>query len=64
VRLVKNGNTITAFSSTNGTTWTQIGTTGQTIVLPTTYQIGFAVTSHQQGTATTAEFESLTITTP
>jgi hypothetical protein len=32
--------------------------------MPTTFQIGFAVTSHQQGTATTAVFDSLTITTP
>jgi hypothetical protein len=61
LRLVRSGNSFTAFSSANGTTWSQIGT-AQTIALPTTYQIGFAVTSHLQGTSTTAVFDSVTIT--
>ena len=60
LRLVRTGNSFTAFSSTNGTTWVAIGT-AQTIALPTTFQIGFAVTSHQQGTSTTATFDNVTI---
>jgi regulation of enolase protein 1 (concanavalin A-like superfamily) len=60
LRLVRSGSTITASTSSNGSTWTTVGS--QNITLPTTFQIGFAVTSHQQGAATTAVFDSVTIT--
>ena len=62
LRIVRSGNTFTAYTSLNGTSWTMVS--AQTIAMPTTFQIGFAVTSHLQGTATTAVFDSLTISTP
>jgi glucose/arabinose dehydrogenase len=48
LRLTRNGNTITAFQSSNGTTWQLVGSS--TISLSTTAFWGLAVTSHADGT--------------
>jgi PKD domain len=61
VRIVRSGSSFSAFRSPDGTTWTQIGTT-RTISMNSTVLIGLAVTSHDQGTATTATFDNLSIT--
>jgi glucose/arabinose dehydrogenase/fibronectin type 3 domain-containing protein/regulation of enolase protein 1 (concanavalin A-like superfamily) len=61
LRLVRSGNMFTASTATSASgPWTTVGT--QSMSMPTTYQIGFAVTSHLQGTSTTAVFDNLTIT--
>jgi regulation of enolase protein 1 (concanavalin A-like superfamily) len=64
VRLVRRGDHLTASISPDGTTWTKVGSA--TVTLPATVQAGLAVTSHNDGTATTATFTnvSLTNTTP
>jgi hypothetical protein len=59
---VRSGNLFTASTSLDGSGWTTVGS--QTLSMPTTFQIGFAVTSHLQGTSTTAVFDSVSITTP
>ena len=64
VRVVRNGNNLSAFFSANGTSWTQLGTTQAFTSLPATLQIGLAVTSHANGTLATGVFNSVTITTP
>jgi hypothetical protein len=61
-RLVRSGNNFTASTSANGTTWSVIGTA--TIAMPASFQVGFAVTSHVNGTLTTGVFDNVSITTP
>ena len=46
VRLVREGNLFTAYHSTDGTTWTLVGT--DTITMASTVYVGLAVTSHQR----------------
>jgi glucose/arabinose dehydrogenase len=61
-RLVRSGNSFTSSTSTNGTTWTTVDT--QTIAMPTTFQVGLAVTSHSTAALTTGLFDSVSVTTP
>ncbi|MEN9840251.1 MAG: hypothetical protein RL376_51, partial [Verrucomicrobiota bacterium] len=60
LRLIRTTRTIRALYSTNGTTWTQLGST-LTITLPSTARAGLAVTSGQSGILTTATFDQVTI---
>jgi hypothetical protein len=60
VRITRSGNTLTGFSSTNGTSWTQIGTV--TITMPSSVYVGFFATSHNDGTLTTATFTNVAVT--
>jgi glycosidase/regulation of enolase protein 1 (concanavalin A-like superfamily) len=60
VRITRSGNTITGFSSTNGTTWTQTGSI--TLTLPTNIYVGLFATSHNDGTLTTATFTNVSVT--
>jgi glycosidase len=60
VRITRAGNVLTGFSSTNGTSWTQIGTV--TITLPSSAYVGFFATSHNDGTLTTATFTNVSVT--
>jgi hypothetical protein len=59
VRLVRAGNTITAYRSDNGSDWFVIGS--DTISLPSTAVVGLAVSSHDAGSLATATFESVTV---
>jgi regulation of enolase protein 1 (concanavalin A-like superfamily) len=61
VRLVRNGNTIAASVSSNGTTWTAIG--NETIAMAATINIGLAVSSHVTGSLATATFDNVSVTT-
>jgi len=45
VKVVRSGNTFSAYSSPNGTTWTQLGTS-QTITMSSSVYIGLVETSH------------------
>ncbi len=54
VRLVRTGNTIVASASANGANWTTIAT--YNVALNATALVGFAVTSHANGTLATATF--------
>jgi len=62
VRLVRQGNVFTAYTSTDGTTWSLEGT--DTVALSATVYVGLAVTSHSPGTATTAAFTNVAVRTP
>jgi regulation of enolase protein 1 (concanavalin A-like superfamily) len=55
VRLTRSGNTFSAYSSADGTTWTLIGQT--TISMAASVYIGLAVTSHLPGSLNTANFD-------
>lgn len=59
VRVTRVGNTYTGYTSSDGTTWTQLGST--TFTMTTTAYIGLAVTSHNDGTLCTAVFDNVTV---
>jgi regulation of enolase protein 1 (concanavalin A-like superfamily) len=59
LQLVRNGNVFTASYSTNGTTYTVIGS--QTITLSNSLLAGLAVTSHNNALSTTATFANVAI---
>jgi beta-glucanase (GH16 family)/regulation of enolase protein 1 (concanavalin A-like superfamily) len=61
LKLVRAGNNVTAFRSTNGTTWTQIGGS-QTVPMATNYLAGLAVSSGNATTVSTARFSDLVYT--
>jgi YVTN family beta-propeller protein len=63
VRLVRSGNTLTGFASSNGTNWTQIGTTTFSGLSPTLY-FGLVVTATDDYAATTSvsTFDNVQIT--
>ena len=63
LRITRSGNNFTGYFSTNGTTWTQLGTT-QNIAMPSTIKVGLAVTSHADGTLATGVFDNVAITQP
>lgn len=60
IRVVRTGNTFTASRSSNGTSWTTIGS--QSITMGTNVTIGLAVTSHNDGTLCTAVFDNVSVT--
>jgi regulation of enolase protein 1 (concanavalin A-like superfamily) len=60
LRVVRAGTVVTAYSSTNSTSWTTLGS--ETIGLGTTAYVGVAVTSHNPNMRTTAEVSAVTVT--
>lgn len=60
VRLTRSGNTITAATSIDGTTWTTVGS--DTFTMGSAIRVGLAVSSHVAGTPATAVFDNVTIT--
>jgi regulation of enolase protein 1 (concanavalin A-like superfamily) len=60
VRLSRTGSTIAASTSTNGTSWTPVGS--DTISMGATIYVGLAVSSHVAGTTATATFTSVSVT--
>jgi hypothetical protein len=67
LKLVRQGNSFTAFASIDGATWVSVGSP-VTIVMPSAVEMGLAVTSHKDGVLSTATFSSLnggsTVTPP
>jgi PA14 domain-containing protein/galactose oxidase-like protein len=57
VRVARVGSTFTGYSSTDGLTWTTVGSA--TITMGTTVYIGLAVTSHLDGTLNTSTFDNV-----
>jgi hypothetical protein len=55
---VRSGNTFTGYRSSNGTAWTQQGTTN--ISMGSTVYVGLALTSHNSSTLGTAVFDNVT----
>jgi hypothetical protein len=60
VRLTRTGTTITAATSTDGATWTTVGS--DTVAMASSIQVGLAVSSHVAGTTATATFASTSVT--
>lgn len=59
-KLVRQGSAFTAFYSSNGTAWTQIGM-AQTLTISTTAMAGLAVTSKNTTTASSVGFSNVTV---
>ncbi len=62
VKLVRAGNIFTASASSNGSSWTTVGS--ETNVMASSIQVGLAVTSHLDGSLCTATIDNVSITTP
>lgn len=60
VRLARNGSTLTASYSTNGSAWTTIGTA--TLSLASNHLAGLAVSSHNNAALNTTTFSSVSVT--
>lgn len=60
VRLVRSGNTFTAYRSPNGVSWTQQGS-ATTINMASTVYVGLAVTSHDSSSLCAAAFDNVTM---
>lgn len=61
LKLQRSGNIFTSWYSTNGSTWTQIGTTTVTMTGPVS--IGFFVNSHNINQTSTVAFDNVQVTT-
>jgi hypothetical protein len=61
VKLVRAGSVITAYESSDGSTWSLVGS--DTFTIATNAYIGLAVSSHVAGTLSTATFDNVTIST-
>jgi regulation of enolase protein 1 (concanavalin A-like superfamily) len=61
LKLVRQGDTFTSYISSDGTTWTTVGTT--TVAMNSTIEIGLAVTSHKAGSLETASFDNISVVT-
>jgi Divergent InlB B-repeat domain len=59
LKLTRNGNSVVAHRSDDGTIWTQVGTT-QTIRMTSVVTIGMAVTSHNDGALCTSALDHVT----
>jgi len=59
VRLVRSGNTFTGFTSTDGVTFTQVGTI--TVTMPSTVRAGLSVCAHNNAALNTSTFDNVTI---
>jgi len=66
VRLTRTGNTFKAEMSTNGTTWTSVGTdaaaSSHDVVIGSNVYIGLCLTSHNTGLVTVAQFSDIKTT--
>jgi hypothetical protein len=60
LKLVRAGSTITAYQSTNGRTWKQVGSVN--LNLGATVRVGLAVTSRNSGVLATATLDNVSIT--
>jgi regulation of enolase protein 1 (concanavalin A-like superfamily) len=62
VRLVREGNLLSAYRSADGTNWSLVGT--DTVTMAQTVYVGLAVTSHNTSATATATFTNVTVRAP
>ena len=62
VRSVRAGNSFSSFISSDGVTWNQIGATQTIAMSSASYLAGLDVTSHANGTLSTAVFDNVSVT--
>lgn len=61
LKMIRKGNSLTGYQSSEGTFWTQVGTT--TVSTGSNVFIGLAVSSHVSGTICNASFENVSVIT-
>lgn len=59
LKLTRQGNTVTGYKSTDGTTWTEVGSA--TVSMPTTITAGLIVSSVNAGSTSTATFDNVSV---
>jgi len=59
VRLVRDGQTITAYASADGSEWTLVGS--DSVAMPSEPYVGLALTAHNDGAMATAVFDNVTV---
>lgn len=64
VKLVRSGTSFTGYYSSDGSTWTQIGSSVTISGMPTSAVVGLGVTSHDDGVLCTGVFSNVSVTTP
>lgn len=64
LRLTRTGDTITTYYSTNGSTWTEVGSTTLNNLNSGSVLIGLAATAHNTSYRAAAVFDNITITGP
>src|SRR3990170_2259147 len=62
VKLVRQGNTFSGYTSANGTTWQLVGT--YTIPMVASIYVGLVVTSHDNAVLCTATVDNVTVSLP
>jgi hypothetical protein len=62
VKIVRSGNNFSGYTSADGATWVQLGST-QTISMAASVYIGMAVTSNNNSVLATASFDNVSLTT-
>jgi regulation of enolase protein 1 (concanavalin A-like superfamily) len=62
LKLSWSGTTITAYTSANGSTWTQVGTATISLTAPVT--IGLFTCAHNSSALNTATFDNVSVTSP
>jgi regulation of enolase protein 1 (concanavalin A-like superfamily) len=62
LKLERRGSAITAFRSSDGSSWTMIGS--QTLALPSTFYVGLAVNAYSTSTAAQALFANVNVAAP
>jgi regulation of enolase protein 1 (concanavalin A-like superfamily) len=63
VKVTRSGNTFSSYTSSDGVTWAQLGTS-QTISMAQSVDVGLAVTSGSTTALATASFDNVSITSP
>jgi hypothetical protein len=61
VKIQRTGDSVTGYVSSNGTTWTMMGTS-QTIAMTAPVYVGLCVTAHQAGEQRTVQFDGIATT--
>lgn len=56
-KLIRNGDTVSAFTSVDGNTWTSVGSA--TVSMANTVKVGLAVSSHNTSTLSTVKFSNV-----
>ncbi|MEP6994637.1 MAG: PQQ-dependent sugar dehydrogenase [Acidobacteriota bacterium] len=62
VKLVRSGNTLSGFASSDGVSWTLVGS--DTVSMAAAVYVGMPVTSHSDGVLSTATFTNVSSTSP
>ncbi len=63
MKLVRSGNVFTAYGSSDGVNWAQLGAS-QTVSMASSVYVGLAVTNHTTSSTATATFDNVSLTIP